>query len=102
MEQEGIMMCCGMEPISGIRHLESVHQDEQKAYYIRCRSCGRMEYERFTDATWPEAKEKAREKWNRMPAQDTKVDRCICCGEPIPEGRCVCWRCEHEGGKNDG
>lgn len=29
--------------------------------------------------------------------QDTKVDRCICCGEPIPEGRCVCWRCEHEG-----
>ena len=30
--------------------------------------------------------------------QDTKVDRCICCGEPIPEGRCVCWRCEHEGG----
>lgn len=39
---------------------------------------------------------------NRLPAQNTKVDRCICCGEPIPEGRMVCWRCEHEGGKNDG
>ena len=34
---------------------------------------------------------------NRMPAPDIQVDRCICGGEPIPEGRCVCWRCEHEG-----
>ena len=20
---------------------------------------------------------------------------CVCCGEIIPEGRQVCWRCEH-------
>ena len=23
------------------------------------------------------------------------VDRCIICGEPVPEGRQVCWGCEH-------
>lgn len=22
-------------------------------------------------------------------------DRCICCGEVVPEGRMVCWGCEH-------
>jgi len=22
-------------------------------------------------------------------------NRCICCGDVIPEGRLVCWRCEH-------
>lgn len=22
-------------------------------------------------------------------------ERCICCGEIIPEGRQVCWSCEH-------
>ena len=21
---------------------------------------------------------------------------CVCCGETIPEGRQVCWRCEHK------
>lgn len=24
------------------------------------------------------------------------VDRCVCCGEPIPEGRMVCMACEHK------
>ena len=24
-------------------------------------------------------------------------NRCVCCGNPIPEGRQVCWTCEHEG-----
>lgn len=24
------------------------------------------------------------------------VDRCICCGNPIPEGRMVCPRCEQK------
>ena len=24
------------------------------------------------------------------------VDRCIVCGEPVPEGRQICWRCEHQ------
>lgn len=23
------------------------------------------------------------------------INRCVCCGEEIPEGRTVCWRCEH-------
>lgn len=23
------------------------------------------------------------------------IDRCICCGAPIPEGRMICWQCEH-------
>jgi hypothetical protein len=26
------------------------------------------------------------------------IDRCICCGEIIPEGRQVCWNCEQNGG----
>ena len=35
-------------------------------------------------------------KVNRAPVYAARCDRCICCGEPIPEGRGVCWRCEHE------
>ena len=27
---------------------------------------------------------------------DTKVNRCVCCGEIIPEGRQVCLNCESE------
>lgn len=23
------------------------------------------------------------------------VDRCVVCGAPVPEGRMVCWQCEH-------
>ena len=23
-------------------------------------------------------------------------DRCICCGNIIPEGRQICWNCEHQ------
>ncbi|MCD7881093.1 MAG: hypothetical protein LUG47_05425 [Clostridiales bacterium] len=23
------------------------------------------------------------------------VDRCVVCGAPVPEGRMVCWKCEH-------
>ena len=23
-------------------------------------------------------------------------DICVCCGEPVPEGRMVCWKCEHQ------
>jgi predicted nucleic acid-binding Zn ribbon protein len=23
-------------------------------------------------------------------------DRCVCCGDIIPEGQQVCWQCEHE------
>lgn len=30
------------------------------------------------------------------------VDRCVCCGEPVPEGRMVCWMCEHQFDKEEG
>lgn len=23
-------------------------------------------------------------------------ETCVCCGRPIPEGRQICWQCEHE------
>lgn len=23
------------------------------------------------------------------------VDTCVCCGAPVPEGRQICWICEH-------
>ena len=23
------------------------------------------------------------------------MEFCVCCGAPIPEGRMVCWACEH-------
>ena len=28
----------------------------------------------------------------------TKImtDICVCCGEPVPEGRTICWKCEHQ------
>ena len=29
------------------------------------------------------------------------VDTCVCCGDIVPEGRQVCYRCEH-GDNNDG
>lgn len=29
--------------------------------------------------------------------QNTNVDRCVCCGEIIPEGRMICPKCEKEG-----
>ncbi len=25
----------------------------------------------------------------------SNVDVCVCCGTPVPEGRQVCWDCEH-------
>ena len=28
------------------------------------------------------------------------VDRCVCCGEIIPEGRMICIRCENETSSN--
>lgn len=24
------------------------------------------------------------------------MNRCVCCGEIIPEGRMICWICEHK------
>lgn len=27
---------------------------------------------------------------------ETLADICVCCGEPVPEGRMICWRCEHQ------
>lgn len=29
------------------------------------------------------------------PAQDIS-DVCACCGRPVPEGRMICWKCEHQ------
>ena len=23
-------------------------------------------------------------------------DICVCCGKPVPEGRQICWECEHK------
>lgn len=23
------------------------------------------------------------------------MDVCVCCGAPVPEGRWICWQCEH-------
>ena len=38
-------------------------------------------------------------------AQETqdysRIDRCVCCGDAIPEGRMICWRCEHEGEQHE-
>ena len=28
-------------------------------------------------------------------------NRCVCCGEVIPEGKMVCWECEHKEDKNE-
>jgi hypothetical protein len=32
---------------------------------------------------------------HRKPALRENVDRCVCCGDETPEGRTVCWQCEH-------
>ena len=29
------------------------------------------------------------------PLPDENVEHCVCCGAPVPEGRQVCWQCEH-------
>ena len=41
-------------------------------------------------------KKKKIKKINREIPSGARYDRCICCGEPIPEGRQICWKCEHE------
>lgn len=28
------------------------------------------------------------------------TDTCVCCGAPVPEGRMVCWQCEHKDWKD--
>ena len=28
------------------------------------------------------------------PENNTNTDFCVCCGEPVPEGRLVCFSCE--------
>ncbi|MCD7884097.1 MAG: hypothetical protein LUI87_10425 [Lachnospiraceae bacterium] len=28
--------------------------------------------------------------------KETWPDICVCCGKPVPEGRMICWCCEHE------
>lgn len=28
-------------------------------------------------------------------------NRCVCCGEIIPEGKMVCWNCEHKDNEED-
>ncbi|MCC8050506.1 MAG: hypothetical protein LIP10_07595 [Clostridiales bacterium] len=28
--------------------------------------------------------------------KETYPDICVCCGRPVPEGRMICWNCEHE------
>lgn len=35
-----------------------------------------------------------REYQSGMVLQAQNVDRCVCCGEIVPEGRQVCWNCE--------
>lgn len=30
--------------------------------------------------------------------ENTNVDRCVCCGEIVPEGRMICPKCEKAGG----
>lgn len=33
--------------------------------------------------------------------QETMPDICVCCGAPVPEGRMICWNCEHEYEQDD-
>lgn len=42
------------------------------------------------------------EEANRMEGTEAKAqksvhaeDICVCCGAPVPEGRMICWSCEH-------
>ena len=28
-------------------------------------------------------------------------DICVCCGEPVPEGRMICWNCEYQFDEED-
>jgi len=30
------------------------------------------------------------------PENNTNADFCVCCGEPVPEGRMVCFSCESQ------
>ena len=30
------------------------------------------------------------------PEHNTNSDLCVCCGEPVPEGRMVCFSCESQ------
>lgn len=32
---------------------------------------------------------------NEKEIMRNNIDTCVCCGEYVPEGRQVCWSCEH-------
>ncbi|MCD7956288.1 MAG: hypothetical protein LUG93_11185 [Lachnospiraceae bacterium] len=33
--------------------------------------------------------------------EEVRPDICVCCGRPVPEGRMICWNCEHEYDQNE-
>ena len=66
-----LLLCCGVQPITSIKYEEP--ERKPAAYIISCGRCGRVAVEKFTDEdTWPEAREKAREKWNRSIVEEIK------------------------------
>ena len=66
-----LLLCCGVQPIRNLIYEGS--ERNQNAYSIRCERCGRVAVENFTEEdTWPEAREKAREKWNRSIVEEIK------------------------------
>ena len=65
-----LLLCCGVKPITSIKYQEP--EREPAAYTITCEICGRMAVDIFTDDAWQEAREKAREKWNRSIVEEIK------------------------------
>lgn len=59
-----------------------------------CISCHPARTVRRTDPTEDQANQDA------LPGDN--VERCVCCGEIIPEGRQVCPACEKKANKEDG
>lgn len=37
-----------------------------------------------------------KEAWEAGNGHRVLPDICVCCGAPVPEGRQICWQCEHQ------
>ena len=64
-------------------------------WFVQCENCG---------ATFPhfDSETEAVEAWNRR-TEMPDADRCVCCGEIVPESRMVCPNCgaKMDGGNNN-
>ena len=84
----GYCYCCGTFVPVGYGHFERRWGKDGNKWQIKCVKCASGRTVKDTDREV---------KCARLEATRDNADRCVCCGEIVPEGRQVCPRCEGGG-----